>query len=111
MSDGTDTIYIKRGSSKAIRAKLQQGDGTAMPDLATTPVRAQTRSIEGGPLVMDRVATVVNAITGEVEVVPSGDDVAVAGKYWLEWRVEYAGGDEILPDDGYVRLVVEDDLA
>ena len=110
MSD-VGTVHIKRGSSKPIRAKLQQGDGTAMPDLGTTPVRFQTRSIEGGPLVMDRLATVVNAMTGEVEVVPIENDVAVVGKYWGEWRIEYPGGDEVLPDRWYIRLVVEDDLA
>jgi hypothetical protein len=108
---GADTIYIKRGSSKALRAKLQQGDGTAMPELASTPVRCQMRSIEGGTLTMDRVATVVNATTGEVEAIPLEDDVAVTGKYWLEWRVQYPGGDEVLPDSGYIRVIVEDDLA
>lgn len=108
---GADTIYIKRGSSKAIRARLQQGDGTAMPELSTTPVRCQMRSIEGGPLTMDRTATVVNATTGEVEAIPIEDDIAVAGQYWLEWRVQYPGGDEVLPDSGYIRVIVEDDLA
>lgn len=110
MSTG-DTIHIKRGSSKPITAKLQQGDGTAMPDLGSTPVRCQMRSIEGGPLTMDRLATVLSTTTGEVEAVPISGDVAVVGQYWLEWRIQYPGGDEVLPDNGYIRVIVEDDLA
>jgi hypothetical protein len=60
---------------------------------------------------MDRIATLVDGTQDEMEVIPQGDDVAVAGKYWLEWRIQYPGGDEIVPDSGYIRMIVEDDLA
>ncbi len=110
---GVGTYYIKRGSRAGIRMRLLQGNGQPMPLADATSIRLQLSPFnsDSGPLKMNRVATVVDMATGEVEAIPDAVEVDTPGPYKGEWRITYSGGDIIIPNNDYIRFIVLDDLA
>lgn len=66
----------------------------------------------GSTAVLGGTAVLVNGGTvGEVRYDWRAADLAVAGHYRGEWQVTYSGGAiETFPQDGYIGVVVRDDL-
>jgi hypothetical protein len=100
------TVEIKRTSVRKIRMKLTNGTSSPLEG-----VRFQMRGFQRGILKMDRAAEFIDRAGGIVEVTPDVSDTDTPGQYFAEWRVTYPGGDVLVPDGGYIRVHVLDDLA
>lgn len=112
MSVEPETLYMKRGSVRKVRMKLTDSTGAAIPlGAATGNPRFQMRTLVGSTLKVDREGVVIDAANGIVEYSPTTADVDTPGRYWVEWRVPFAGGDIVVPEKGYLPAVVGDDLA
>lgn len=103
------TFYIKRNdTSPAIQYTLLV-DGTAV-DITGAAVRfhmARDRHI-----VVDAVATTVNAVGGVVRYDWQPDDTVSAGTYDAEFEVIYPDGSiETFPNSGYIPVEIKADLA
>lgn len=104
-------IEIKRGTVRAVRSRLLDGDGAAANLTGATSIRFQMRTSAGIALKVDRVAVVVDAPTATVEATLTATDTDTKGNYRAEWRVTYAGGDRIFPEENYLTVKVWEDLA
>lgn len=104
-------LYLKRGSLRKVPMKLTDGAGAALP-LAdrTGPPRFQASRIGTPGVKIDSVGQVTNESGGIVEYQPVEGDVDTPGTYWGEWRVPFAGGDILVPENGYIRIVIQDDV-
>jgi hypothetical protein len=105
------TVEIKRTSVRKIRMKLTNGTSSPLDLTTALGVRFQMRGFQRGILKMDRAAEFIDRAGGIVEVTPDVSDTDTPGQYFAEWRVTYPGGDVLVPDGGYIRVHVLDDLA
>lgn len=103
-------LYLKRASTRPIEAYLQDGNGAALT-MTGAVVKFQMRKKSESTLKIDRAAVIVNATTAHVRVTPTATDTDTPGNYVAEWRVSYAGGDVIVPENGYLSVRVWEDLA
>lgn len=105
-------LNLKRGSLRKVPMKLTDGAGAALPLAERTgPPRFQAYRIGVAGLKINSVGAVTDEAQGLVEYQPISADVDTPGTYWGEWRVPFAGGDIIVPENGYIRVVVQDDVA
>lgn len=104
---------IKRNDTHpSITATLTDEQG-AIP-LAGTTVRfkmaaAPDSGISFTPI--NRVCTITNAATGQVQFDWQTGDTAAAGVYRAEFEVTFANGAvETFPSDGYIDIIIRADL-
>lgn len=103
-------LNLKRTSLRKVRMKLTNGAGGAL-DLseATGDPRFQVYAVGALDLKIDSAGTVIDEAGGEVEYTPVPSDVDTEGTYWGVWRVPFAGGDVVMPENGYIRVVIQRD--
>jgi hypothetical protein len=111
LSNEITTVEMKHTSVRKIRMKLTNGASSPLDLTTATDVRFQMRRFQAGALKMDRAAEFIDRVGGIVEVTPDASDTDTPGQYFAEWRVTYPGGDILVPDGGYIRVRVLDDLA
>ena len=70
----------------------ESGDTAALEDLTGCTVRFQMRRLNDRRLMVDEVAEIVTAASGEVRYVMGPNDTAVPGSYGIEWQVIYPDG-------------------
>jgi hypothetical protein len=110
-------FYIKRRDAREpLRCQLKDGLG-AHPNLTGAVIRFHMRR-QGGSLVkVDALAEVVDAVNGIVQYPVGGSawpsaDVDTAGIYEAEWQVSYSGNQpQTFPSDGYIIILITDDIA
>lgn len=103
-------INLKRASTRPIEARLQDGNGAALSMTGAT-VRFQMRKKSDAALKIDRAATIVDAPTAHVRLTPTAEDTDTVGNYIAEWRITYAGGDVLVPEESYLTVKIWEDLA
>lgn len=103
-------IALKRGSTRPIEALLQDGSGMALTMTGAT-VKFQLRKKSDSTLKINGNAEVVDEPTAHVRYTPTPTDTDTAGNYVAEWRVTYAGGDVLVPEEGYITVKIWEDLA
>lgn len=105
------TFYIKQNdTTPAIRATLENGSGDAV-DLASTTVRFHMRALGGTTVKVDAAATVINANTGIVQYDWDAADTDTVGTFQGEFEVTYSDGSiETFPNNGYIPIVITDDI-
>lgn len=107
------TFYIKQGDRlPPVEAALQRADGTAVT-LAGATVKFLMR-VRGtvAPVVVDAAAVVVDAGTGQVRYDWADGDTATVGDYDAEFEVTVtaSGKKQTVPNNGYLRVKVRDDI-
>jgi hypothetical protein len=104
-------LNLKRGEVRQIEALLQDGNGAALDMTGPPTIRFQMRKKADAVLKVDRVATLIDAPTAHVRVTTTSVDTDTIGNYIAEWRVTYAGGDVLVPEEGYITVKIWEDLA
>lgn len=105
-------FYIKKNdTSPAMLATLQDAKGIAI-DLTGASVRFHMRPISGGEVTVDKPATVVTPDNGIVQYDFASQDTEKTGTYKAEFEVTYSDARiETFPNDGYISVVILDDIA
>lgn len=104
-------ISIKRGTVRAITARLLDGNGAAADLTGASSIKFQMRKKAETTLKINRTAVVVDAPTAKVQVTTTATDTDTIGNYIAEWRVTYANGDRVFPEESYITVKVWEDLA
>lgn len=104
-------INVKKGEVRQIDALLQDGNGVALSMAEPPTVKFQMRKKSDTVLKIDRAAVIVDAPTAHVRVTTTAGDTDTPGNYIAEWRVSYAGGDVVVPEEGYLTVRIWEDLA
>lgn len=105
-------FYIKQNdTSPFLLATLKDGNGNLI-DLTAATVRFHMRAVGASSATVDGSAAIVNEDQGAVKYTWQSGDTATAGIYEAEFEVTYSGGAiETFPNDGFIRVVVTDDVA
>ena len=105
-------FYIKQNdTSPFLLATLKDGNGNLI-DLTAATVRFHMRAVGASSATVDGSAAIVNEDQGAVKYTWQAGDTATAGIYEAEFEVTYSGGAiETFPNDGFIRIVVTDDVA
>jgi len=106
------TFYVKQNdTSPSIRATLKDGDNNAI-DLTDADVRFHMRTIGGTTAKTDAAASIVSPATnGVVQYDWTLSDTDTVGTYQAEFEVTYSGGAiETFPNNGYIAIVITDDI-
>lgn len=106
------TTTIKRGSTlPALTASLVDASNTAVNLTTATSVTMVMRSQAGIAPKVSKTATITNAATGAVSYSWTSQDTDTAGRYDVEWIVNWASGDvQRFPIQGYQSVSIEEDL-
>lgn len=85
----------------------------ATANLTGATVKFTMRALTGAyPTTNLATATIVQPTLGLVQYVPTTTDTAAAGQYLGEFQITTSGGSVYLwPGDGYVEILIEEDLA
>lgn len=105
-------FYIKQNdTSPYLLATLKDGNGNLI-DLTAATVNFHMRATGSSTATVDASAIVVDEDAGTVKYEWVTGDTATSGIYEAEFEVTYSGGViETFPNDGYIRIVVTDDVA
>jgi hypothetical protein len=107
----TTTHHMKTGDLEpSIAATLTYSDGTVVDLTAATTPRFLMRAHRAAALTVDGTATVVNAAAGTVRYDWASGDTDTAGLYRAEWEFSIGGKKMTVPNDGYLYVVIRDDL-
>lgn len=106
------TTTIKRGSTlPALTAALVDASGNAINLTTATTVTMVMRLQSGSAPKISKTATITNAATGAVSYSWTTQDTDTAGRYDVEWVVNWNSGDvQRFPIQGYQSISVEEDL-
>lgn len=104
---------IKTGDTRpSIEAQLLDEQNQPRDLTSINYVRFHMERVDDGETIIDTDATVLDADDGTVVYEWSAGDTDVAGRYDAEFEVEYAGGDvETFPNNGYIDIYIEEELA
>ena len=105
------TYYAKRGDvGSSVLEQLLDADGDGV-NLTGADVRFLMSVPEADEPTVADDAEIVTAATGHVKYTWVDGDLDDAGYYLAEWEVTYAAGAvETFPADGYISVVVREDL-
>jgi hypothetical protein len=106
------TYFAKTGDAGSTTPDtfLEKGNGTPV-NLTGATVKFIMREIGAGSAKVNAAATVVDAATGQVRYSWTTNDLDTPSSYQAEWEVTYSGGaKETFPADGYIYVVIRDDL-
>lgn len=106
------TFSIKQNdTSPSLTATLLNEDGLPVDLSATTSVRLHVRN-STGTVVVDDDVLITDAAGGAVLYDWQPADTATAGIFQAEVEVTFLTGKvETFPNDGYVEIVITDDIA
>jgi len=106
------TFCIKQGDlSPAFQLTLKDSAGTAV-NLTGSTVRLHLYTQDKATVVLDKSATLVDAVNGVVKYEWVDGDTDDAGWFWVEFEVTYADSTvETFPNSGYIGVVIEPQLA
>lgn len=108
-------FWVKQyDTAPTLEARLLDGDGNAV-DLSGATVTFVRRAIDGVTVNYDPAINRddgTEPLRGRVAFDWAPDDLDVPGGYYVEWQVDFAGGQgrETFPNDGYQTLAVIPDL-
>ncbi len=102
------TATIKRGDTGQVFSATLTRDGLPF-NLTGYTVWFIMRNIDS-EAVIKRLATVVDAVAGDVEYSPELSDIAEVGVFQVEWEAEKAGWVLTFPSDSYEKLRIIADL-
>lgn len=107
-------LLTQNDAGVVMTTTLQNADGTAI-DLTDATVYFHC-GMEGDPdsLIVDALATVVDAEAGRVSYTWTADDTAEAGTYQAEFELQWAGGTVIrtVPSrSGAFKVVIRPEVA
>lgn len=107
----TDFVMKRNDTSPAIEMQLLSNAGSAVPISGAT-VRFHMKNAQTQEIVINAVATIVNAATGIVKYEWDSLDTLTSGRYLAEWEVTYSDSRiETFPNNGNQVIVITDDLA
>lgn len=107
----TDFIMKRNDTSPAIEMQLFSNAGSAVPISGAT-VRFHMKNAQTQEIVINAVATIVDATAGIVKYAWSSLDTVASGRYLAEWEVTYSDSKiETFPNNGNQVIVITDDLA
>jgi hypothetical protein len=103
-------VIIKRGDTRnCIKAVLKDASGTPV-DLTDCSVSFHMAPLNR-PAVISRAAHIENAATGEIWLVWAPGETDIAGIFRAEFEVVYQDGRrETFPNNGYISLLIQNDL-
>lgn len=110
---GTNLLFrIKRNDrTKTLLVQAADGKGAYL-DLTGATIVFSMRALDSVTLKVNRqAATIVDAATGQMEYQWAAADVNASGFYAGEFEVTQGGKTLTLPEDGYIRIEITDDLA
>jgi hypothetical protein len=110
----SEDFTILQGDTQPVFA--QQITDAENPDginLEGATVQLVLRSLTSpAPLVLTGAQTIADPASGIVQWQPSAADTAVAGTFMGKWRITWESGDvQSYPTDGYLSILIEDNLA
>lgn len=77
-----------------------------------TEVRFYMEDVDTGSTVVDQPATIINEDEGRVTYAWQDGDTETAGRYEAEFEVTYTDGNvETFPNNGYIEVYIDDDVA
>lgn len=101
-------FYIKQNATRPVLIlRLERADGTVVDLTTATSVRLQVDD----PLTLDVAMTVTDAVNGIVEYDWKAGEIDTVGKHRADVEVVWDdGGVEAFPADGYLWIVVDEDV-
>lgn len=101
---------MKRGDVfPKIRATLKDSTGAAIA-LAGTTVTFRMRGVNAAAVKVEAAATIIDADAGRVEYAWTGTDTDTSGLFNAEWSISFSGSAETVPNNGYVQILIVDNL-
>lgn len=104
------TPEMKQGDLRPRYRVQLTSDGNPVDLTTATGVRFLMKVGTTGALLVDGVATIVDAATGIVEYAWVAGDTDVSGTYNIEFEVNWGGEKQTFPSSGYFTLTINDDL-
>lgn len=103
---------IKRGDLEPpLNAQLIQADSTPINLSTAVSVRALVRHTTTQVLAVNRVVTIVDAVTGKVRILWATGETAIDGPYEVEFEVMWPGGrPQTVPSNGFFNFLIYPDL-
>lgn len=104
-------FYIKKNTTLAtLDARLISGTG-ARANLTGASVQFRMRKLGSGVNVIDRPATIVDPVQGEIRYQWQGTDTSVVGDYEAEFEVTFPDTNtRIFPSSGFIKVKVTETL-
>jgi hypothetical protein len=103
---------IKEGDTRpSLEAQLLD-ENNEPRNLQGASVRFHMEDVDTGSVVVDAEAGILNAQDGRVIYEWQNGDTDEPGRYEAEFEVDYGNGEvETFPNNGYIGVYVDDDIA
>jgi hypothetical protein len=103
---------IKEGDTRpSLEAQLLDENNDPR-NLQGASVRFHMEDVDTGSVVVDASARILNTQDGRVVYEWQSGDTDEPGRYEAEFEVTYGGGEvETFPNNGYIGVYVDDDIA
>lgn len=106
------TFNIKQGDTRpSLEAQLLDEDNDPR-NLDNASVRFHMEDVDTGSVVVDADGRIINKDEARVVYEWQTGDTDDPGRYEAEFEVDYGGGDyETFPNNGYIDVYVEEEIA
>ena len=99
-------------TSPELLVKLLDENGEAKTEIANVDTINFYMMDQSETTIVSGTATVINADEGKVAYEWSESDTSQSGKFKAEFEVKYSsnGGIETFPNDGYINVLIDEDI-
>jgi hypothetical protein len=107
------TIYVKQNDTRPIFHAFMRDELDRIVDITGAALTFKMRNTADNTVIISAgVITVVDAANGEIQYPWTASDTSTAAVCEAEIQVVFVGGAvETFPNDGYMKIIILDDIA
>jgi hypothetical protein len=109
----TPTFYIKQNDTRPELGVFLRDDKDRSINITGATVKFNMRNASDNTVTVDNGSvTTVSSTAGQVKYSFSTSDTDTSGNFDGEFQVTFVGGQvETFPNDGYIKVIITDDVA